>query len=132
MQEIEFGNGKKAPAQPAQPQGDPDLEAMQKQIEKLKVQAQLQQQLNELKQMQAMAGNVSGLPPELDRLMKFAMPIGAIIAGVGLVVYIYLHQFILGLALDGIGAVLIALRLGLMPKVASTEPKTGLRKLLNI
>ena len=92
------------------------MDELDKQIEEAKARLKKTQQLAELNtlQQQASAMNKPAGPPPNDpmqRIMRFAMPAGFGLAGLGVVCIMLLGQFVIGLTLGALGAMAIGFRL---------------------
>ena len=87
---------------------DPEISQMKREVEKMKSMVSLQKQISELRAMQS---GIAQSPQKQANWMNYAMPAGFVLAGLGVVLGMFLGQMVLGLLLCGIGAVPIGLKL---------------------
>lgn len=99
------------------------MDELDQQIQDAKDRLKKTQQLAELQLLQKQADAISqpqgktNTNDPMQRILKWAFPIGFILAGIGVVFIMALQNFILGLTCGALGAMAIGIKLAFTPSI---------------
>jgi len=94
------------------------LKEMQKEVKNLKLQTELQNQINELKAIQhnQVQASQPSIPTPISRLISYILPAGVGILIIGALLVFVFQQFVLGMGLDVFAALILGIYFSLPRK----------------